>query len=76
MNRHGYTIRIGQPGQDLWQCQKCGDKGPFLELMARGCSHKTTQKESEEDILDAVGAKARREMQEEIDKHDEELIKS
>lgn len=56
MNRHGYTKRIGKPGIDLWQCQQCGDKGPFLELMRRECVNSySTQAEAEQNILDAIG---------------------
>lgn len=98
MNRHGYTKRIGRPGQDLWKCQACGDQGAFQDLMARECVHRTTQAEAEQNLLDAIGApsanevtrqrlaingeldslgiKVRTEIQEDIDAHDKELLKS
>lgn len=55
MNRHGYVRKIGKPGEDRWQCQQCGDKGAFLELMRGECNHTTTQTEAEQNILDAIG---------------------
>lgn len=54
MNRHGYVRRIGKPGEDRWQCQQCGNKGAFLELMKRECPHQTSQAEAEQNILDAI----------------------
>jgi hypothetical protein len=55
MNRHGYTKRIGVPGEDLWECQSCKDRGPFYELMARECPHHTSQAEAIRNVLKAIG---------------------
>jgi hypothetical protein len=55
MNRHGYMKRIGVPGEDLWECQSCKDRGPFHELIARECPHQTSQAEAIRNVLKAIG---------------------